>query len=225
MSSTVVLIACCGQKADTACKARDLYRSQLFRKSVAYAERRGLAWAILSAEHGVVMPDDVIAPYDVTLTNMSAAERRAWARKVNAQIRATFPAARFVVLAGKHYRAALDGAWILKTPCSSVSVDVPAVLTHEAPMEGMGIGDQLGFLTRDAACYMPEDAAELPGEPEVVRVCAACLACIHTGADPDFPFVLASAADCEAADHADNQPDAHDAYVDRYGDTLDHWDR
>lgn len=156
MSNTVVLIACCGQKADTACKARDLYRSPLFRKSVAYAERRGLAWAILSAEHGLVMPDDVVAPYDVTLTTMSAAGRRSWADKTRAALALAFPCARFVVIAGKHYRAA-----------------VPTAM--EVPFAGMGIGEQLHALTVDAVEYAPE---------------------------------------------VDDAPDATDAYLDRYGDTL-----
>jgi len=160
VSNTVVLIACCGQKAETACAARDLYRSQLFKKSVAYAERRGLAWAILSAEHGVVMPDDVVAPYDVTLTTMSGAGRRSWAAETHAALCLAFPGARYVVLAGKHYRAAVP-----------VGHSQP-----EVPMAGMGIGEQLGFLTRDAA---------------------------------------------GAHDEIDDAPDATDAYLDRYGDTME----
>lgn len=156
-AATVVLIACCGQKAETACAARDLYRSPLFRKSVAYAERRGLSWAILSAEHGLVLADDVVAPYDVTLTAMSAAERKAWAVKTNAQIKAAFTGARFVTIAGKHYRGALAG------------------LPNTVPFEGMGIGEQLHALTVDAVEYAPE---------------------------------------------VDDAPDATDAYLDRYGDTL-----
>lgn len=169
MSRPVVLIACCGQKAETACAARDLYRSQLFRKSVAYAERRGLPWAILSAEHGLVMPDDVIAPYDVTLTMMCRAVRYAWAHETRAQLVGRFPGARFVVLAGKHYRAALNG------------------MRCEVPMMGMGIGEQLGFLTRDAS---------------TVPICRSCFDGCHAGGEPDFSWRPASDGEaCGAADH------------------------
>ena len=37
---------------------------------------------MLSAEHGLVDPDEVIAPYDKTLNNVPIAVRRQWAERV-----------------------------------------------------------------------------------------------------------------------------------------------
>jgi hypothetical protein len=108
--------------------AAELYatppRSDLFRKSVAYAKHLGHPWAILSAKYGLVMPGQVIAPYDLTLSDMSREQQRAWGRKVIAQIRNTYPeGTHFVILAGRLYVEpfkALDG-------CS-----------FEDPLKGMG---------------------------------------------------------------------------------------
>lgn len=59
---TIYLIACCKTKAATPMPARELYRSDLFVKSVEFAERVGSAWYVLSAEHGLMHPDKVIEP-------------------------------------------------------------------------------------------------------------------------------------------------------------------
>jgi hypothetical protein len=101
---TVTLVACCGPKLKRRAPAAELYTSDLFHKSVAYAKTVSSRWAILSAKYGLVMPGQVIAPYDLTLAKMSAAERRAWGKKVLRQIRQAFPpGTHFVILAGKLY--------------------------------------------------------------------------------------------------------------------------
>ena len=90
---------------------------------------------MLSALHGLVRVGDVIDPYDTTLNTMAAADRRAWAARVNVQLRNAWSpdAVVFVVLAGAKYRAALSG------------------LTYEVPMGGLGIGQQLAWLKRAAS--------------------------------------------------------------------------
>ena len=75
----LVLIGCVSRKLVRPAAARDLYTSSLWAKRRAYAEGTGQPWAILSALHGVVMPDDVIAPYDRALKNESPLARREWA--------------------------------------------------------------------------------------------------------------------------------------------------
>lgn len=59
-----------------------LYVSPWFQLARAYVERTGQPWFILSAEYGLLDPDQVIAPYDRMLVHMPADERRAWARNV-----------------------------------------------------------------------------------------------------------------------------------------------
>lgn len=129
MSPRIGLVACCGQKLDGTHPAELLYVSALFRKSRAWVLEHCQQWFILSARFGLVVPSQMIETYDVTLNAMPAAERRAWAVRVREQLE-PFAGANFIALAGERYCAALDG------------------LRVERPLQGMGIGQQLGWLTR-----------------------------------------------------------------------------
>ena len=108
----VGLISCSAGKLAHRAPAAQLYTGPLFKLSRAWIEGRSEldAWAVLSAKHGVVLPDEEVDPYDVSLDAMTAAERRAWAERTRGQLalrwgRETI----FMVLAGEHYRAAVDG--------------------------------------------------------------------------------------------------------------------
>jgi uncharacterized HhH-GPD family protein len=59
--------------------AKDLYVSPLWEKRRAYAESTGVPWAVLSAQHGLVMPDELIGPYDRALKKESIPSRQRWA--------------------------------------------------------------------------------------------------------------------------------------------------
>ena len=52
------------------CAGKDLYRSVWFLKARACAEAVGSCWFILSAEYGLVHPDEMIEPYEMTLDTM-----------------------------------------------------------------------------------------------------------------------------------------------------------
>lgn len=135
---SVVLIACASSKLPFAAKARDLYRSDLFQKSFAYAESRHPdAVFILSAKHGLVHPDEVLEPYDLTLNTMSTRDIAAWAERVFAQLqtRTDVQHDHFVFLAGDRYRR------FLASRLGSV----------EVPLHGLRIGQQLQWLTRHSA--------------------------------------------------------------------------
>lgn len=75
---TVLLVACVKEKHSVPAAARDLYVSPLFRKEREYAEHSGLPWFILSAEHGLVAPDEWLAPYERYLPDTPSSFRRAW---------------------------------------------------------------------------------------------------------------------------------------------------
>lgn len=132
---TVYLLSCVSRKQDHACEARDLYVSDWFRKARRFAEGSGCPWFILSAEHGLVAPGQVIAPYDRTLNTMGVADRRAWAERVASQLAEAVPdLSQVVFLAGKRYREFL--AWHLDGRGVDVSV----------PMEGLRFGEQKSWL-------------------------------------------------------------------------------
>jgi hypothetical protein len=135
MAKKIALVACVSKKNSIPMPARDLYISDWFRKASAYAMRVADKWYILSAKHGLVAPDMVVAPYDETLNRMPVVARRAWARRVLKDLdRVLQPGDQVVILAGKRYRENLVDP-IRQMGCSI-----------EIPMEGLGIGKQLRWL-------------------------------------------------------------------------------
>jgi hypothetical protein len=68
---TVALVSCAKAKRTQAAAAADLYVSPLFQKMAAFARATCSRWYILSAKHGLLSPDALIAPYDVTLGTLA----------------------------------------------------------------------------------------------------------------------------------------------------------
>ncbi len=134
----VILVACSNTKGTAMAPAEDLYTSQLFRKARAFAERES-QWFILSASYGLLYPGQVIVPYDRVLTDMPKLERLGWADRVAASLKSHFKPGEveFVFLAGRAYRKPLQ--YILARDGFAVS----------APLDGLGIGQQLGWLKRE----------------------------------------------------------------------------
>ena len=131
----IVLVSCATTKLDRRAKAEDLYVSDLFRKSFAYARSlRPAAIFILSAKHGLVHPEDVIEPYNQTLNTMNPAEIISWSDSVLCQLRKQTDVQddHFIFLAGDRYRRYLT----------------PRLCSVEVPMQGLRIGEQLRWLNR-----------------------------------------------------------------------------
>lgn len=136
MTITVGLVGCASQKLQRPAPARELYVSQLFRKASAYAEATCDRWYILSAKHGLVHPDTILEPYDVRLgtNHRTTPPIHQWADTVRGQLDTELAGLKdvtLVALAGEQYRTALlHSTW-----------------PYEVPMKGLGIGQQLGWLT------------------------------------------------------------------------------
>ncbi|MGE5609776.1 MAG: DUF6884 domain-containing protein [Bacillota bacterium] len=127
------LLACCSRKLPHAAPAKNLYCSALFKKQRAYIETVCSEWAILSAKHRFVLPDQVIEPYDQTLHGMKARDRERWGFIACNMLRAHWPdwsERQFIVLAGADYRTG-----------------VLCCLNCTFPLDGMEIGEQLHWLT------------------------------------------------------------------------------
>jgi hypothetical protein len=130
---TVVLISCASKKLPHEAPARDLYTSPLFRYNLAYAQTLDPDHIfILSAKYGLLSPDTVIEPYDLTLNNLRAAGIRQWANDVLGQLRKEADPDRdhFIFLAGEKYRRYL----------------LPHLSSYDVPMKGLPIGKQLQYL-------------------------------------------------------------------------------
>jgi hypothetical protein len=135
---TVTLISCGKKKAENPSAAKDLYQGAPTQMARRWAERHSDEWHILSAEHGLVDPQEVLEPYSTTLDRSTPkAERKAWNRRVLADLRDQVgPGDRVVILAGDFY-----------------TEDFPRELeklgvTVELPLKGMGTGDRKGWLSR-----------------------------------------------------------------------------
>ena len=82
----IVLVGCVKSKRPHGAAAKDLYSSDYFSKMRGYAESTGRPWFILSAQHGLVSPDEWLEPYDCYLPDMSRDYRRDWGLRVAAQL-------------------------------------------------------------------------------------------------------------------------------------------
>ncbi len=85
------LVSCVKTKASSQQPAEDLYRSPYFLRMKRYVLATCDDWRIISALYGLVHPRQMIAPYDVTLTDMPIRERKQWAEAVAGQVRGSFP--------------------------------------------------------------------------------------------------------------------------------------
>lgn len=138
-TADICLLSCVSAKRPFPARARELYTSPWFEKARFCVEQMGCPWYILSAKYGLLDPDSIIAPYNQTLKTMPANRRRAWARSVVEDLASHIADVSSVTFfAGMAYREFLQPA--LSERGLSVYV----------PMEGMRIGQQLSWLTKQA---------------------------------------------------------------------------
>jgi hypothetical protein len=139
------LIGCVKEKAADVLPAKDLYISALFRGRRSFVERSCDSWWILSAEHGLVHPDEVLAPYDTAMGQLGVGARRTGSERVMQSLGAQVqPSAGDIIElhAGREYRESGLCQALQARGC-----------TIEVPTLGLGIGKQLRFyrLGREAA--------------------------------------------------------------------------
>jgi cytoplasmic iron level regulating protein YaaA (DUF328/UPF0246 family) len=132
---TICLVSCAKTKRDGYHPAKDLYVSDLYAKSVRYAEQNADDWWILSAKYGLLNIDTIIEKYDVTLNSMPTTDRIEWAEQVYRDLMDVVnPGDRVIVLAPQRYAEFLTS----KLQAFGVVVD--------RPLKGLRIGHQLKWL-------------------------------------------------------------------------------
>ena len=148
----VGLVACCRAKLAQPAPAADLYSSPLFRLPRQYVERYADRWFILSAQHGLVAPATMLAPYERSLNARPQAERRRWAAAVAAQLRRLQPAGHDLARAGRPRRTA-------SVCCRTCRAAI------QRPLAGLGSGQQLAWLQQhlEATRMMPTTVAAVLG--------------------------------------------------------------
>lgn len=133
----IIFLSCVKNKMDTPCIARDMYISDLFKKSLSYAEQlsESATIYILSAKYGLLELNQQIEPYELTLNTMNKKQRKEWADKVLMQCKEkdiSFDE-EAIFLCGEKYREFLMNEF----------------KNSKAPLKHMGIGEQLAFYKKE----------------------------------------------------------------------------
>jgi hypothetical protein len=135
----IVLIGCGDSKLRDKAPARDLYDSNYFDLKKQYAELHADLWYILSAEHGVVAPNEVIDSYD---THLSDVDQKEWEDRVMDEL-PNFGGSHVEVLAGEDYISVLE-----------VLLDLWAEEV-QYPTRGMKIGQRMQWLKEQTEDAVP----------------------------------------------------------------------
>jgi hypothetical protein len=189
----VGLVGCVRQQAARRAEAQDLFVSPLFRGRRAYVERTCARWYVLSAAHGLVAPDESLAPYDLKLKSLSQAERRAWSERVLTQLEdelGDLSDHAFEIHAGASYT---NEGLVRGLRARSAAVELPAA--------GLGEAQELAFYHEANSAAAGEDAAgsaaaagESDEDAEAAQAARAALQAAEAAA------VAAGAPPCTAAD-------------------------
>jgi hypothetical protein len=131
-----ILIGCVSQKNEIPMPAKDLYRSELFRRRRLWAESSGKPWWIISAEYGLVDPDQEIRPYDTRIGKLSPDARQRLARQVASALEA-----RLAGISGRTLELHAGDDYFL-TIAPRLRQEGARIVR---PLEGLRIGEQLGW--------------------------------------------------------------------------------
>lgn len=69
----LLILSCTKRKLSHPAPAISLYQGDIFKKGVRWARRHNFDIAIISAKHGLVMPDEVLKPYNRRINNIKEA--------------------------------------------------------------------------------------------------------------------------------------------------------
>lgn len=175
LEGPIHLVGCVKTKRSEPAPAQDLYISDLFKKRRAYVQSAGGRWFILSAQHGLVAPDDVLEPYDMALKEQPAQYRERWGRQVVEALLerlGSLEGRLFEVHAGATYADAL------RQPLTAAGGRL--VL----PLAGLAQGQQLSW-------YLQRSAAAVRGKPglDEIEAAVAALADLQAARPPHgFPW-------------------------------------
>lgn len=134
----MIVVGCGKSKLDRPAPAAELYTGSLFRAARRYCEARGEPWVIASGKLGLVLPGEVVEPYDQRAP-MSKSGAKRWARVcVECLLRVAGGPVFVELLAGKAYAEPL-AVELWRAGCANAE-----------PLARMGMGKRLSWLTRSA---------------------------------------------------------------------------
>lgn len=137
--SKIALVSGSSSQLKIRALAERSYTSAWFQRARAYAIAKCDRWYILSAHYGLVESDQLIDPYDEKLKNLSREDQFKWVERVLNDLRRVPINAHdsFVLLASAAYRDILAPMLTARR------------YNYEAPLTGMGITDQMKWLSEE----------------------------------------------------------------------------
>jgi hypothetical protein len=133
MIRKIGLLATARKKALNPSAAIELYISPLFVKSVRYAEKHYDEFFFYSAKEGLLLKDQHVEPYNVSIKNFSPSEKREWAEKVIQEL--------LQHVRPQQSKIYLHGGWVYREHLQPALEK--AGFQYEVPLEGYSIGNQL----------------------------------------------------------------------------------
>lgn len=139
---SIALVGCSGPKLGNAAPARQLYTSQLFRSTLALAEKRHDVVYVISAKHELVALDQVIEPYNLTMSDVAKEWRVVWGLRVWGSVmhRHQGDDRQIFIYAGKDYVKPIVRAGFHQA-------------TFHEPLAKMQIGQRLRWLREQLAAH------------------------------------------------------------------------
>jgi len=134
----IALISCTKLKQKYKCEAQEMYLpSTLYKKILKYKNNKKYdMWFILSAKYGLLKPNQIIEPYDLSLNNQKKEYLVKWANNVYQSLN-EYLIDEVDIYAGLNYRKYL----------------IPLLQTNNikcnVPIQGMGIGQQFKYLSTE----------------------------------------------------------------------------
>ena len=138
--AAVLVLACGAAKADQRRPAMDLYTGSLFRAARRAAQADGRPWLICSAEHGLVHPHQPLDPYERALADTDADVAR---------LGGLIAGQRHLLLAAAGAGREL-GVEVWAPARYTAALRAGGVDVRLTPLAGLGLGAQIGWLTRHA---------------------------------------------------------------------------
>ena len=135
VSVAIALVGCSGPKLDRPAPARQFYTSPLFRSALSLAEARHDVVYVVSAKHELVTLDQVVAPYDLAMSDVAKEWRAIWGTRVweSLQRRHQRVDRQVFIYAGKDYARPIQRAGFNRA-------------TFHEPLAKMQIGQRLKWL-------------------------------------------------------------------------------
>lgn len=133
MKKKIGLLATARKKLDHPAPVTEFYNSPLFIKSLHYAKENYDYFYFYNAQNGLLLPDDIMTPNDISIKTFSITEKKEWGKNVIHRLRQMESPAHSIIYlhGGKLYRKFLEPHLIVYN------------YEYVVPLIGLNIGEQL----------------------------------------------------------------------------------